>query len=658
MSDNVDTKFLNEVYIITSWRRSMKKIKVLLTALIALIFIGTSALGSLHTRLVEDVTEIHVATKDVHLVFSPPEVMENHDYYLLGSGDDTEFLLQEGFPIMPYMTQVMTFPVGTRILKVEPTISTIRTLSLNKKIAPGPKPTPYGTSYDDAGVTLGDIYGSAEPYPDNWFTQHIGVGLTDNNHMLFLSFRVFPCRYSPADDTVLYLDGLTLTVTYELPRDSLFTNDAYDLVVIAPSEFSDALQPLVAHKEALGIRTHLVTLNEIYDGTYFDVQGRDDAETLKYFIKECLEQWGIKYVLLVGGRHGGSVSEAKWWCPVRYTYLDARDGDKCFLSDLYFADIYKYVDGELAFEDWDSNDNGVFGEWRMQGKEPLDMFPDVSIGRWACRTTFEVTVMVDKIKTYESSAYGTDWSKQFVGIAGDTFPGDQWYDGEESVLKVMEYLAPQGYEFTTLFTSNDPIYTTSDMLNVISEGCGLLNFEGHGTPTSWATHKPQSSEWDVFINVNLFPLLHNKDMYPICVVGGCSNSKFDITALELFDFKNLTANILHGDIGLESFSWWLARKVNGGSIATIGCTSYGYGKEGDGDHDGIFDGIQYRGGFIDIEFFRIYAQEGKDILGETHMTAITNFLIKFPPMTDQIDAKTVEEWALLGDPSLKIGGYP
>ena len=28
-----------------------------------------------------------------------------------------------------------------------------------------------------------------------------------------------------------------------------------------------------------------------------------------------------------------------------------------------------------------------------------------------------------------------------------------------------------------------------------------------------------------------------------------------------------------------------------------------------------------------------------------------------PPMDDRIDCKTIEEWCLLGDPSLKIGGY-
>jgi hypothetical protein len=29
-----------------------------------------------------------------------------------------------------------------------------------------------------------------------------------------------------------------------------------------------------------------------------------------------------------------------------------------------------------------------------------------------------------------------------------------------------------------------------------------------------------------------------------------------------------------------------------------------------------------------------------------------------PPMDDQVDCKIVQEWVLLGDPSLMIGGYP
>jgi len=152
-------------------------------------------------------------------------------------------------------------------------------------------------------------------------------------------------------------------------------------------------------------------------------------------------------------------------------------------------------------------------------------------------------------------------------------------------------------------------------------------------------------------------MFKNSGMYPICMIGGCSNSKFNISLLNLLKFNHIESIIAHSDYGPESFGWWIVRAVDKGAIASIGCTSYGYGKSGDSDGDGIFDGIQYRGGFIDIEFFRVYAQEEKDILGDIHGTAITNFLLKFPPMTNQIDSKSVEEWVLLGDPTLKVGGY-
>ena len=54
-----------------------------------------------------------------------------------------------------------------------------------------------------------------------------------------------------------------------------------------------------------------------------------------------------------------------------------------------------------------------------------------------------------------------------------------------------------------------------------------------------------------------------------------------------------------------------------------------------------------------------------DQLGNAWADAISAYLDDFPiDWTQQafndtaLDAKTVQEWLLLGDPSLKIGGYP
>ena len=637
----------------------MKKIHTILACLIIITFLGSSTLGAFSSPLLTGEKNNQVKTKSITTSFPTPSLSDTGHYLTMETGTEMSLLLTEDYPSLPYKSVSLAFPLGTIIQDVNIEITDVQTLMLDKKIQPAPKPYTFSTSTSPSREQQEDIYETVDIYPAEWVTYHIGVGIKNGQHVILLSLQTFPYRYSPRDNTLFFVENIKIDIIYEQKENHLFGKDETGFLIIAPDEFMDSLQPLVTHKESVGVSTRLVSLDDIFEGTYFEVEGRDDAEKVKYFIKEGVEQWGIKYVLLVGGRHGG-FSEPEWWCPVRYTYLDAGDGDKKFLSDLYFSDIYGYEEGEIVFSDWDSNGNNLFGEWHFRGKDTIDMYPDIYIGRLPCRTEFEVTIMVDKIKTYETTSFGTEWSKKYVGIAGDTFPGDQWYDGEVSVAKVMEYLSPLGYDFTTLFTSDEQIPNARDILGSISEGCGFLNFEGHGTPTSWATHGPQGdeSEWDTFINVILFTLLKNKDMYPVCVVGGCSNSKFDITLLDFLDFKNLTANLAHGSIGLECFSWWLTRKIDGGSIATIGCTSYGYGKQGDSDNDGIFDGIQYRGGFIDIEFFRIHAQEGIDILGEMHGEAILSFLSKFPPLTDKIDGKTVEEWILFGDPTLKINGYP
>jgi hypothetical protein len=107
----------------------------------------------------------------------------------------------------------------------------------------------------------------------------------------------------------------------------------------------------------------------------------------------------------------------------------------------------------------------------------------------------------------------------------------------------------------------------------------------------------------------------------------------------------------------ECWSWWLTRKVGGGSIATIGCTGLGYTKE---DKQGL--GKEGGGNWLNVQFFSEYGNDA--ILGEIWGKAITSYLEKFPINWNEkafndtaLDAKTVEEWELLGDPSLKIGGY-
>jgi len=403
----------------------------------------------------------------------------------------------------------------------------------------------------------------------------------------------------------------------------------------------------------------MVTLNEVYSGDYFSVEGRDDPEQVKYFIKDALEDWGITYVMLVGGRNGGLLQE-KWWCPVRYAYADD-GGETKFLSDLYFGDIYKMEEGEPVFDDWDSNDDGVFAEYTRMTKEDVDLYPDVYVGRLACRNRYEVTKMVEKIIAYETTTAGSEWFNRMVVVGGDSAPreGDPYYEGEEENRVALEYM--EGFTPVRCWTSDGSLSGPEDVIGAIDDGCGFLFFDGHGNPMGWSTHPPHDEEtWIDGLALGDMTELSNEGMYPVCVVGGCHNGQFNVSLLNLlkvYEGQRWLDYIYYGEMAPESWAWWLTRTFDGGSIATMAYTGYDWFSIGDGNSDGIPDCVQRLSGYMNVHVFKQYGVDGRRMLGEIHGGAQVDYLNGLFPTSEVLDYKTVEEFVLFGDPSLMVGGY-
>jgi len=424
----------------------------------------------------------------------------------------------------------------------------------------------------------------------------------------------------------------------------------YDLLIIAPQKFSKYIRPLVQHKNKFGIKTILVDVEDVYEQMYW--HGRDDAEKVKYFIKKSIEEWGIKYVLLIGGRKNQRAPET-WWIPVRYSHLDRKYDElieRKFLSDLYFADIY---DQNGNFSSWDNNNNGIYGEWEEEAaaQDTPDLFPDVYVGRLACRNAFEVRVMVKKIIKYETGRCSDSWFNTMVVVAGDTYPDKtEYYDGEvytQMGLDMMSDFSP-----VKLWTSDGSLKNWRDVVKAINKGCGFIWFSGHGNPSSWSTHPPDdSSIWINGMKLRYMPFLRNGKKQPVCITGsGCFNSMFNVS------FGN--SPWVYGIPIPHCFSWALASKMSGGSIATIGATAFSYESP---DINLGFGGIEW----LDIHFFEQYGLKHNDILGETWGKTIESFLQNFSINWEDTSSngsalvvKNVEQWLLMGDPSLKIGGYP
>jgi len=427
----------------------------------------------------------------------------------------------------------------------------------------------------------------------------------------------------------------------------LINSEKYDMVIIAPKNFARSIKPLVVHKNNFGIKTFLKTTEEIFN----EYEGRDKAEQVKYFIKDAIENHDISYVLFIGGRKG-QLPKERWWVPVRYSHLDRKYDqmiERKFLTDLYFADIY---DESGNFSSWDNDGNGIFGEWPESSiaTDTPDLYPDICVGRLPCQNRLEVKIIVRKIINYESTPSCDSWFKTMVVIAGDTYPEKtSYYDGEVYTQKGIDNMT--GFNAVKLWASDGTFQSWKDVVREFNKGCGFIWFSGHGNPSTWSTHPPDDNEnWITGLKLRHMTLLRNKHKQPICITGsGCFNSMFNVSIMN--------SPWVYGIPIPKCWSWALASKISGGSIATIGATAFSYESP---DLNLGFGGIEW----LDIHFFEEYGKNNKDILGEAWGDTISAFLDTFPINWND-DSKTgyalvvknVEQWLLIGDPSLKIGGY-
>ena len=646
----------------------MKKREFIIVATILttlLMIVGNIQAGNLQTK---ESTESLLQTKTVSYQFSQPSVKDNNDFVTLQINEATNYRNIPGEPILPVVMKTLELPFGTLVNNVRCTTTGTHEIQLMKKIAPSTKPVPIPTQNQIVQpIENAEIYTKNQFFPDNWYSYRLTGGLNKDNILkTFLTIQVNPVRYNPVVDRMQSFDTITIDIIYEQPLHSFSPlSDAYDLVIICYSKYAPLLQPLVAHKNSHGIQTKLVTINDIKDGIYFSVEGRDIQEKIKYFIKNAKETWNITYVMLVGNY--GQV-------PARYSYLETDKGSAYeelrFASDLYYADLYN---ANGSFCSWDTDNDGIYAEWPypQPPEDMVDLAPDVYVGRLACMFKSEVKTMVDKIITYENTTAGKEWFNRMVVTGGDTYDkreegGTNYTEGEEVTGKALEIM-PQ-FTPVKLWTSLGNL-TPKNIHNEISEGCGFLFFAGHGSPNMWATHNNGDyRNWTGEFSNSDMVKLSNKDMYPILLVGGCHNSEIDVTPIniirgvlkEKFHYFSTEPN----DFGsFWLYNWvpecwsWLFVKERGGAIASIGSCGYGCDQIGDGDHDGIPDCTEYYDGWLELEFFRLYNQQNITILGQTYYQDVTGYINNFPVDTNRYDAKVLETHILLGDPSLKIGGY-
>jgi len=569
---------------------------------------------------------------------------------------------------LPVITKTFAYKPGTEITDVQVNFN-VREYKLPEKIYPAPEPVPLLDSYKTATATKvvmdAKAYTNDQMYPVDSYTVDYPFGMYKGERSQMVNIRI-NSQYIATENTLIVPDGeIEINIEYIEPAPQPVNADAYDMLIIGPAEFETNLQPLIDHKNTNGILTEFMAVEDIYS-TY---DGRNDPEDIKLCIKDAIEESDINYVMLAGGVKKQKYLE--WWVPEFRNWND--DGwESGFASDLYYADIYKNAGAD--FEDWDSNENEIFGEWGAQvgHKDIMDFYPDVTIGRIPFHFGFELDIVVDKIISYENEA-DDSWFKDAVVIAGDTFPnGNTYYEGEMETGHTSDMLEADGFTVEKLWTSLETLTGVPDVVRAISPGAGFVHFAGHGNPSTWSTHPPDDDEiWITGLSWTDMHKLRNRGEYPFILVGGCHNAQFNASLghivhgiqesgiKEYFDMDpsddGPNDDGTFGKFWLKEwvprdFCSWLLLKKNGGAIGSVGMTGLGYGYVDANAGEGL-------GGWIEPRMFQAYAEQGIHVLGEAHDQAITDYIniIGFVN-DDQIDRKTIEAFVLLGDPSLMLGG--
>jgi len=599
---------------------------------------------------------------------SDPIFSSSDNYITVNLEQETSVSMETGKPILPVITKVFAFEPGTEITNVQ-VIYDVKEYTLSGKILPAPEPVPlrddYASQVSNEIITDVKTYTSFQPYPDTSYTVSYAFGMYQGERSQMVIVKIFS-QYIPAENTLIVPYGeIEVNIEYIEPKGQSTVGDAYDMLIITPEQFVSNFDPLVEHKETMGITTIVETLEDIY-ATY---DGRNDPEDIKLCIKNAIEEYGISYVLLGGGRMKQKVD---WWLPEFRNNND--DGwESGFSSDLYYADVYKNSGTE--FEDWDSNENEIFGEWSSQvgHKDYMDFYPDVTVGRIPFHYGFELNIVVNKIIEYETSA-DDSWFKHAVMIAGDTFPnGNTFYEGEMETDHTGDMLEDDGFEIEKLWTSMETLTGVPDVVSAISAGAGFVHFAGHGNPSTWSTHPPDDADiWITGLSWTDMYKLRNREKLPFILVGGCHNAQFNATmgyiregiqAMGIKEYFDLNGSDdgpdEDGTFGPfwkkewmpRDFCSWFLLKKNGGSIGSVGMTGLGYGYIDQHAGAGL-------GGWIEPRMFQAYAEQDIDILGDAHGQSITDYINIIGRVNDdQIDRKTIEAFVLLGDPSLMLGGY-
>jgi len=240
-------------------------------------------------------------------------------------------------------------------------------------------------------------------------------------------------------------------------------------LIVTTEALAPGFAQLVEWKTRRGVPTAIRTIEWIESRTR---RGVDRAETLRNFLAEAYQLWGIEYVLL------GADSD---FLPSRFAFSTIYGGGTA-PADLYFA----CLDGT-----WNGDGDAVWGEGSMTtGLGESDMMPELAVSRAPVNDAAQVQVFVNRIIGYETPLFA-DYQDRATFLAEVLIPAN-WdsgqtisFNGSPGTEQMLNQSVPAIFTTQRLYDTywsypNAQRLTRSATLAAMNAGTGIVNHLGHG----------------------------------------------------------------------------------------------------------------------------------------------------------------------------------
>jgi hypothetical protein len=459
-------------------------------------------------------------------------------------GEDMDVSDEAGAPQLPVEPMVIALPGHQNVTAVTSEVGKWQALQGQHLVLPGQKQQVLSAEAGADAVTQpdSDIYRSYSSYPSapaRW------TGTSYRHDSTYVQVLVYPVRYIGAEKRLEVCGEVKVKVEAEAEVRSkseirnqksegrssgagdreLLAGGPFEYVIVTGTGLDTVFRRLADWKTEKGVPAVVRTVEWVYT----NYTGRDHAEQLRNYLK-TLPDSGVRYVLL-----GGDVDVV----PFRKAYAMSSDWgsmqrEDSLPCDLYFADLQG---------SWDANNNNVFGEV----DDSVDLYADLSVGRAPVNDVAQAQTFVRKVLDYEHAAVPGYQNK------GLFFAMVLWQNPYTDMgvhkNKMEQQSFASGYSLTKLYQSlgNE---SHDAVMQAMRENQNFLNHDGHGwyDVMSCGQTSLRTADADTITNTGLGVL------YSI----GCWTTAFDFVSIG------------------EAF----VTNPNGGTVATIGNSSYGWGSPG------------------------------------------------------------------------------